>query len=111
MDAGQIFRDDHEDPTIKRTSAGAIDTGHYVRKGRRVHAAAVHAIVTRAWRHIAQSMKCRRTRLRTYRELSRLDDRMLKDIGLGRSEIMGVCCGRRNDLALVCRCCGRPSNQ
>ncbi|MBL27775.1 MAG: hypothetical protein CMM50_09540 [Rhodospirillaceae bacterium] len=30
---------------------------------------------------------------------------MLKDIGLGRSEIMHACCGRQNSLTVGCRHC------
>lgn len=47
------------------------------------------AVLARAWHGVAELLEARRNR-RAVRRLAACDDRMLKDIGLSRAQVMGA---------------------
>lgn len=79
---------------IRRTAGGGIDMHHYERRARRLRARAMTRWAKRVLRALVQGWMQLRERIRVQRELSSLDERALRDIGLSPGDIPAVASGR-----------------
>lgn len=74
---------------VRRTPDGSIDVRYYERRARRLRARWVRSCAVRLWRRMVDAFR----RSAVIRELNALDERTLRDIGIGRADIDAIASG------------------